>query len=281
MQLYVLGGDNRIGFMAEALRQSGEDVTGLGISADTIPVKLLHEGVRHADAVILGVPATRDGETVYAPAFSGLIPIDGLLEACRPETPVLCGMANDALKQRFAAEGIPLLDYFSREELALLNAVPTAEGALEIAMRELPVTLWGAKCLVAGFGRIGKYLARSLAALGAHVTVSARKPSDFALCRMYGYATTETAEITRSAKTYDVIFNTVPEKVINASVLSALKPGALVIDLASLPGGVDKEAAEAFGVKTIHALSLPGKVAPKTAGKILCETIRNILSERK
>ena len=103
----------------------------------------------------------------------------------------------------------------------------------------------------------------------------------FALCRMYGYATTETAEITRSAKTYDVIFNTVPEKVINASVLSALKPGALVIDLASLPGGVDKEAAEAFGVKTIHALSLPGKVAPKTAGKILCETIRNILSERK
>jgi len=184
MQLYVLGGDNRIGFMAEALRQSGEDVTGLGISADTIPVKLLHEGVRHADAVILGVPATRDGETVYAPAFSGLIPIDGLLEACRPETPVLCGMANDALKQRFAAEGIPLLDYFSREELALLNAVPTAEGALEIAMRELPVTLWGAKCLVAGFGRIGKYLARSLAALGAHVTVSARKPSDFALCRM-------------------------------------------------------------------------------------------------
>ncbi len=281
MQLYVLGGDNRIGFMAEALRQSGEEVTGLGISADTIPVKLLHEGVRHADAVILGVPATRDGETVYAPAFSGLIPIDGLLEACRAQTLVLCGMASDRLKTRFAEKGVPLIDYFSREELALLNAVPTAEGALEIAMRELPVTLWGANCLVAGFGRIGKYLARSLAALGAHVTVSARKASDFALCRMHGYATTETAEITRSAKTYDVIFNTIPEKVINASVLSALKPDALVIDLASLPGGVDTEAAEAFGVKTIHALSLPGKVAPKTAGKILCETIRNILSERK
>lgn len=280
MNLYVLGGDSRIGFMAEELCRKGEVVTGLGISAESIPVKLLREGVQEADAVILGVPATRDGETVFAPCFNGLIPLEGLLEACSPETPVLCGMANETLRQRFQAAGVSLIDYFSREELALLNAVPTAEGALEIAMRELPVTLWGAKCLVAGFGRIGKYLAHILSSLGADVTVSARKASDFALCRMLGFTTTETAEITRTAKSYDVIFNTVPEKVMDASVLSAMQPGALLIDLASLPGGVDKEAAEAFGVKTIHALSLPGKVAPKTAGKILCDTVRNILSER-
>ncbi len=280
MQLFVLGGDSRIGFMAEALCREGFRVAGLGISAESIPVRALDEGAGEADAVILGVPASRDGKTVFAPFYNGLLPLESLLAVCSPGKPVLCGMASAVMQKSFAAAGVPLIDYFSREELALLNAVPTAEGAIEIAMREMPITLWGANCLVAGFGRIGKYLAHVLSALGAHVTVSARKAQDFALCRMLGYAAVRTDAITRTAKTYDIVFNTVPEKVINASVLSALKPGALVIDLASLPGGVDTEAARAFEVKTIHALSLPSKVAPVSAGEILCDTVRNILSER-
>ncbi len=280
MQLFIIGGDSRTGFMAEELRNRGEAVTGLGISAPSVPVRLLPEGAKDADAVILGVPATRDGETVFAPHFSGLLPLDGVVEACRSGVPLLCGMPGPALQEKCRALGVPLIDYFSREELALLNAVPTAEGALEIAMREMPVTLWQAHCLVAGFGRIGKYLAHALSGLGAHVTVSARKAPDFALAEMLGYASVRTDGITRVAKQFDVVFNTVPDRVIDASVLSALRPDVPVIDLASLPGGVDTEAARAFGVNTIHALSLPGKVAPVTAGKILCDTVRNILRER-
>ncbi|MBE7025184.1 MAG: dipicolinate synthase subunit DpsA [Ruminococcaceae bacterium] len=280
MKLFVIGGDSRIGYMAEELGARGEAVTGLGISSTSIPVRLLTEGVREADAVILGVPATRDNETVFAPHYSGLLPLEGVLKACLPQTPLLCGMPGSFLETRCKEAGIPLIDYFAREELALLNAVPTAEGAVEIAMRELPITLWQARCLVVGFGRIGKYLSRILTALGAKVTVSARKAKDFSLARMLGYDAVHTESITRSARNFDVIFNTVPEKVIDAAVLSTLPASALIIDLASLPGGVDTEAARAFGVKRIHALSLPGKVAPVTAGKILCDTVRNIFSER-
>jgi len=280
MKLFVIGGDSRIGYMAEELLRRGESVTGLGISAEGIPVRLLTEGVQEADAVILGVPATRDGETVFAPSYSGLLPIDGIMEAAKPGTVLLCGIPGAVLTEKCRTAGLKLIDYFSREELSLLNAVPTAEGALEIAMRELPITLWKARCLVVGFGRIGKYLAHILAALGAQVTVSARRAADFARARMLGYESVETGAITRAVRNFDVIFNTVPERVLDASVLSALSPDALVIDLASLPGGVDTEAARAFGVKTIHALSLPGKVAPVIAGKILCDTVQGILSER-
>ena len=49
--------------------------------------------------------------------------------------------------------------------------------------------------------------------------------------------------------------------------------------MASKPGGVDLEAAAQLGVKVVWALSLPGKVAPVTAGRSIKTTIYNILHE--
>ncbi len=280
MKLYILGGDARIGFMAEGLQKHGYQVAGLGLAREGIPIKEPEEGIKEAEAVILGVPCTRDGQTVFAPFYNGLLPLELVRQCASPKKPVLCGMASGEMHRRFAAADVPLIDYFAREELAVLNAVPTAEGAIEIAMRELPTTIWGSKCLVTGFGRIGKYLANSLRALGADVTVSVRKPRDHAACRTQGLKSVETAEIAKFAGAFDVIFNTVPQKVLDAAVLSGMRGDALLVDLASKPGGVDREAAESFGIKCIWALSLPGRVAPATAGEILCDTVRNILIER-
>lgn len=39
------------------------------------------------------------------------------------------------------------------------NAVPTAEGAVQVAMEELPFTLHSARVLILGFGRVGKLTA--------------------------------------------------------------------------------------------------------------------------
>lgn len=63
--------------------------------------------------------------------------------------------------------------------------------------------------------------------------------------------------------------------------LLALSDHALIIDLASNPGGVDFDAASAMGRRVIHALSLPGKVAPITAGDMIKDTICNILEEQE
>lgn len=69
---------------------------------------------------------------------------------------------------------------------ALLNAVPTAEAAIELALSQLPITLWESRCLLTGFGRCAKPLARLLTAFGAQLTVCARSPKDLALARSFG-----------------------------------------------------------------------------------------------
>ena len=77
----------------------------------------------------------------------------------------------------------------------------------------------------------------------------------------------------------DIVFNTVPHKIISADVLENISNNSVIIDLASKPGGVDFDAAQKLRKKVIWALSIPGKTSPQTAGKVISDTIINILSE--
>ena len=119
------------------------------------------------------------------------------------------------------------------------NAVPTAEGALQIAMEELPITLHGCRALVIGYGRLGKLLAHRLSALGAKVSVSARKWADLAWAEAFNYGVEQTDRLDGWLCGYDLVINTVPARVLDGGRLADLKPGCLVIDLASKPGGAD------------------------------------------
>ena len=159
----------------------------------------------------------------------------------------------------------------------MLNAIPTAEGAVEIAMRELDSSLRDARVLITGFGRVAKVLAHVLKGLGCDVTVSCRRKSESAWCRVYGYGFVPLESLKDKVNDYDVIFNTVPATVFTKEVLCNTK--AVIIDLASAPGGVDTDAASELGIKVIRALSLPGKVAPRSAGGIIAGSVRDILTQ--
>ena len=165
-----------------------------------------------------------------------------------------------------------------REELAIANSVPAAEGAIQLAMEELPITISGARCLITGYGRVGQALARLLVALGANVTVAARKFSDLARAQTLGCETLEIQHL-ENAGDFDVIFNTVPVLLFSRDILQRMDRSTLLIDLASKPGGVDFTAAAELQLKTIWALSLPGRVAPKSAGFIIKNAILNMLKE--
>ena len=156
--------------------------------------------------------------------------------------------------------------------------MPTAEGAIQLAMEELPITLHGARVLVIGYGRLGRVLADRLAGLKARVSVAARRYADLAWAENCGYGVEHTGQLEGWLCGYDLVVNTVPVRVLREAELADLKPGCLVIDLASKPGGVDFDAAARLGVKAFWALSLPGKVAPVTAGKSIKTTIYNILN---
>ena len=182
-------------------------------------------------------------------------------------------------------KGFRYIDYFLREELQIKNAVPTAEGALALAMNELPITLSGAKAAIIGYGRIGKILAAKLKALNANVTVAARKTTDLALAESVGLDTLhlviddERNTLEALTSGYDVIFNTVPSWLLDEKIVNIMSHETLIIDLASAPGGIDIHAAKERGLKVIWALSLPGKNSPYTAGKIIAQTIVQILTE--
>ena len=167
-------------------------------------------------------------------------------------------------------------DYYLREEFAVNNALPTAEGALAIAINEYDGNLVNSKCLVTGYGRIGKILSKMLCSIGAKVTVAARKQSDLAYIRSLGAEAKKYDDINES---YDIIFNTVPETVIKGNLLNKQTKDSLIIELASLPGGIDRKQALEKGIKIIDAQSLPGKVSPKAAGEYIKEAVYNMLEE--
>lgn len=236
------------------------------------------EAVEGCDTVILPLPVSKDGMRVSMPLAEGaeltLMKLCSLM--AQSGVRHLCGgKLQSGFTAMCEARGINVFDYYEREEFAIANAIPTAEGAIEIAMKELPTTLDGSSALVIGYGRIGKVLSRLLKALGMRVTVSARKPSDLAWIRAEGLTSAETeklAELFGTAR-FDVIFNTVPHTVLGKTELEQLNTGTLIVDLASKPGGVDIREAEKLSHNVIWALSLPGKVAPVTSGHIIADTV--------
>lgn len=279
----VVGGDLRFMYVAGALAEDGFSVITAGLDHTDLPACVtgcsdVAQAVRGAEFVVLPLPVTTDGRTLNAPLCRTQILLKDVLACLSPGQIVLGGQLSEAFSEELRERGVRPLDYFLREELQIQNAVPTAEGAIQLAMEELPVTISGAACLVTGFGRIGKALCSRLKALGADVTVAARRCSDRALAGTMGCAAVSTKAL-GNVGDFDVVFNTVPALLITEAVLQAMKPSTLLVDLASRPGGVDFAAAAAKGFKTIWALSLPGRVAPQSAGSILKDAILNGLKE--
>ena len=283
LTFWVVGGDMRQARLAELLSADGHTVhtfalEELGPLAGVKQEESLRE-MELADCVVLPLPAAGEGGGLNTPLSGAVHPLAEVFDALRPGQVVCAGRVDPDTAALAAEWGLTLYDYFAREELAVANAVPTAEGAIQIAMEELPITLHGARALVIGYGRLGRALAPRLAGLGARVSVAARKYADLAWAESFGFGTEHTGQLRPWLCGYDLVINTVPARVLGEAELAELRPDCLVIDLASKPGGVDLDAAARLGKKVVWALSLPGKVAPVTAGRAIRTAIYNILSE--
>ena len=281
MHWTVVGGDRRQLYAAEALIRRGITVSVMGFEncqECSLPKFLPGDPT---DFVLLPFPTERPEGTVFAPFAQTPIGMADLFADLVPQTVVVAGKLSLQAREQAKRCELKVLEYGEREEFLLKNAIPSAEGAIQIAMEQLPITLWRSRCLVIGCGRIGKLLAEKLHLLGAKVIVSARKAADFAWVEAHGWAACETQQLETHLATADVVFNTVPAPVLAGKQLQALRADSLVIDLASVPGGTDFAAAERLGRKALHALGLPGKLAPQTAGEIVVETVMTALFEQR
>jgi len=231
-----------------------------------------------ADIIILPLPAFVEG-SLNTPFSDESISEEELLHMIPKDTIVFGGKLSKSFINTAKTLGIKVYDYMNREDFAVLNAVPTAEGAIALAIQHTKGMICKSNTLICGYGRIGKILAHHFRELGANVTVSARKAHDLAWISSYGMKAVKTGELFYENLEYDIIINTVPDMVFDKKLLSHVKNGCVMIDLASLPGGIDIDAASEMGITAIRALSLPGKMSPQAAGHIILSTIENILDE--
>lgn len=277
----IIGGDLRQIYLMEALLRAGKTVCAYGFEQTNLVPEGCRAGLealQDCSVMVLPLPVTADQKTVFAPFARDPIAMDASLLRLLQGKRIFCGQ-----KQRLAGMGepwasLPSVDYAAQESFAVQNAVPTAEGAIALAVEESPGNLNGSKALVCGFGRIGKVLSRMLHGLGAKVTVAARKPSDLAWISLLGYTPCQTGQW-HALQPQDFVFNTIPFLVLDENALRRVASHALVIDLASLPGGVDFEAAKRLNIPARHALALPGKMAPKAAGEAIYHTMEQLLEE--
>ena len=284
LNFWVIGGDMRQVKLAQLLAEDGHTVHtyALDPGPEQFPGLIQEQNlnrVGRADCVVLPMTVSAGGGRLNAPLSLSEHPLVPILDRLSPRQ-FLCGGRIDPETYELAQErGLILYDYFAREELAVANAVPTAEGAVQLAMEHLPITIQGARVLVVGFGRVGRITAQRFAALGAKVSVAARKYEQLAWAQAMGFGAEELGRLAGWLCGYDLVVNTVPAQVLNRPELEDLMPGCLILDLASKPGGVDLAAAGELGLTVIWALSLPGKVAPVTAGAAIKSTIYNMLRE--
>jgi len=281
-QISVVGGDLRQIIAAEEIYSKGFDINIAGFDLYTDEEFILESidiktAINISKVIILPLPVTHDKLHLNAPYSSDTTDIYDILRSLKKDQIVIGGKFTQNMRDLAKINNIRIIDYYDLEKLQIMNSIPTAEGAIAIAINESQFTLHSSNVTVLGFGRIGKTLAHMLSALGAKVTVTARKEEDITWARVYGYKTCKTSEIDTIIESSDIIFNTIPQIILDKQLIKKLKKNALVIDLASNPGGVDYKAADEIGLKVIWALSLPGKVAPVTSGKTLSEIIISIL----
>ena len=273
MKILIAGGDLRQISCAEALSRRAA-AAAVGFDPELLPEGLVPADQGGFNCAVLPVPPLTDKGSITSPCFKGTLTPEDIRPLLAPGALILAGRIGEDLSRAFP--GHRLIDYMQREELSLNNAVPTAEGAVAIALEELPVTLSGAKVLIVGMGRIGTALAEILKGFGADVSVVVRNPRGAARARIHGIKPLTAGTM---GTDWTVVFNTVPDMIFDREVLRGFSTETLFIDLASKPGGIDFQSASELGITAIWALGLPGRTAPVTAGQMIAETVELILSE--
>ena len=268
----ILGGDNRSLYLGEYLENQGLKVCYYAFN-HTECYNSLEEAINLSDVIILPLPFTKDRLTLNTPLFEDKVLISDIVALLSHKKMLFGGQLPKSFCEELDSRSCPYCDYFLLDELAVYNAVPTAEGVVQVLIEELPITIHGMKCAVLGYGRVGKALANTLFSLGADVTVFARKPSAFAEIYALSMKYKHFDELTKEVNDFDVMINTIPVKVLGSAQLSKLNPDCVLVEVASAPFGIDFQAAKERAFKVVKAGSLPGKVAPKTAGEIIGRSI--------
>ena len=277
MDFLLIGGDDRQLHLAKMLLAGGHAVRCYALDTAKLP-----EGARHtdklerADCVILPLPAEGKKGVLNAPYSSKQHPITELLASLAPNSLVCGGKLSTTVREAAQKNNLRLHDYMTMPQFVVGNAAVTAEGAVSLLADNIDSTIFDTKVLVVGYGRIGRLLAHKLRGLDAKTFVMSKNSESRALAEGMGlHAVSPSDSGVYSA--FDAVINTAPAQVIPS--LEGFKKSCLLLELASAPGGFDRNELERSGLRCINAAGLPGRYAPKSAARLIFEAVQGILKE--
>jgi dipicolinate synthase subunit A len=279
----ILGGDKRNIHLSKLLAADGHIVNNLGFDSydqEVIPeAASLNDALENADYVVGPIPCSHNGVDLNAVYSSKTLPMEDMFRLLKPRQIFFAGYIKGAVIETAEKYMVNYVDILKTEELALLNAIPTAEGAIKLAIENSDFTLHDARVMVIGYGRIGKILTKMLAGIGAHVYPVVRKRQDAAQARCFGYHAIMSENMDSHLNRMNIIFNTAPHLLIDRKNIKFIDKSCLVIDLSSPPHGIDYTASKDAGLTVLYTGSLPGIIAPRTTARYIMETIYNAVSE--
>lgn len=259
--IYSYGNDKRQKYLGNMLAKYGFkvfDVPGMEEcikdSHSSLPLEQC-EDISGNEILLLPVAASKE-------TLAGIIPF------IHSGTYIIGGVLPDYLIDICNSEHAMLLDYMKIPEIAIQNAVATAEGAICEAIKAGSINIQSSKCLVTGYGRCGTVIADKLNCLKADVSILTIESEDIARAAANGYKIAS-----GDFSGYDFIFNTAPAPVITPGRINTMKGSCIIIDIASKPGGTDFEYCKNRGITAKHCLGLPATYSPKTSAKIIFDEI--------
>lgn len=286
LHLAVIGGDARQLEIIRRLTELDAKLSLIGFEqldhafTGAIKEKVSEVDFATIDAIILPVAGTGlDGQVDTIFSNEKVFLTEDILLNTPAHCTVYSGISNSYLDEITRNADRRLVQLFQRDDVAIYNSIPTVEGTIMMAIQHTDFTIHGSKVLVLGLGRVGMSVARTFDSLGAHVKVGARKTEHIARITEMSLTPFHLKNLKEHVKDVDICINTIPHLIVTASVISRMPPHTLIIDLASKPGGTDFRYAEKRGIKALLAPSLPGIVAPKTAGQILANVLSRVLKE--
>ena len=285
IRIALLGGDNRELILLCALMDNKNyEVRCYGQPSELLPEGLipsasLQDALKGADILILPMAGVSAYGMIFN-VFGQLLKLGSEdLVLMSERAAVISGIAGAYLKSICQEAGKTLITTAETDAIAVPNSIPTAEAAISLAIKNSEETINGSKSLIIGYGRIGQALACRLRALGSDTEITNRGEALKQKASGDGFTVIDWQDYDKRLSEYDYIFNTVPAMVLPYKALRRVRKNTLVMDLASLPGGVDFKAALELGLNAIQALGLPGKFSPVSAGKILAAVYPHLIDD--
>lgn len=276
----VIGGDIRQMYTAEYLAAAGYSVFCYGVeNISEKGAKNIEDVLENSKIIIAPIPFSKDGKNLFIRnsykrienwQFASMIPKGKL---------VFSGAINKDTARIIKEKGSMPVDILCNPIVEKYNTIATAEGTIAEAIACHPGFIWDSECLVVGYGKCGKQIADDLSALNASVTVCARRTEIRRLAENNGYSAIDFPQLSHQMEKFEYIFNTVPQMVLDECVLRNVRRNAIIIDIASMPGGVDFDAAKKMDIKCRHCLGLPGKYCPGALAKIYVEQILDSINK--